>query len=71
VLFRSLLQNPDKWSKIELNVDRVTFIKDLERVNLIRNDVMHFDPDGIGKEDLEFVKKEARFLQVLREIAKG
>lgn len=66
-----LLQDPDKWRKVGLNVDRATFIKDLERVNLIRNDVMHFDPDGIGNEDLEFLGKEARFLQELREISRA
>ena len=66
-----VLQNPDKWCKVGLDVDRATFIKDLERVNEIRNDVMHFDPDGIGKEDLEFLRKETRFIQELREIAKG
>lgn len=66
-----LLQNPKKWDKVALRIDRATFIKDLERTNLIRNDVMHFDPDGIGPDDLEFLRKEARFMQELREITAG
>ncbi len=63
-----LLQNPDRWGKIGLNIDRTTFIKNLERVNAIRNDVMHFDPDGIGKDDLEELRKTAKFVQELREV---
>lgn len=65
-----LLQDPQKWCKVGLSIDRLTFIKDLERVNEIRNDVMHFDPDGIGNEDLRFLRKIARFIQELREIAR-
>jgi predicted transcriptional regulator len=63
-----LLQNEGMWKKVGLSIDRVTFIKDLERTNGIRNDVMHFDPDGIGPDDLEFLKKVAGLMQVLREI---
>lgn len=66
-----LLQNPDKWNKVGLAIDRSTFTKTLERVNVIRNDVMHFDPDGIGNDALEELRKTAKFLQELREISGG
>jgi hypothetical protein len=50
-------------------VDRGTFVRDLENVNTIRNDVMHFDPDGISPDDLEELRKTANFLQELRAIS--
>ncbi len=65
-----LLQNPERWHKISLNIDRATFVKDLEAVNKIRNDVMHFDPDGISPDDLINLQKTSKFLQQLRDITK-
>jgi len=65
-----LLQNPDRWQKVGLNIDRATFMKYLVVVNQIRNDVMHFDPDGISPNDLMNLQKTSRFLQQLRDITK-
>jgi len=65
-----LLQNPDRWQKVGLNIDRATFMKYLVVVNQIRNDVMHFDPDGISPDDLMNLQKTSRFLQQLRDITK-
>lgn len=65
-----LLQKPERWERIGLQVDRATFVKDLEVVNRIRNDVMHFDPDGISPDDLDDLRKMSRFLQQLRNATK-
>jgi predicted transcriptional regulator len=65
-----LLEKPERWHKIGLNIDRATFVKDLKDVNQIRNDVMHFDPDGISPDDLINLQKTSRFLQQLRDITK-
>jgi hypothetical protein len=40
----------------------------LDQVRDIRNDVMHFDPDGIPPDDLERLREFARFLQRLQSI---
>jgi len=37
-----------------------------ESVRRIRNDVMHFDPDGIPEKDLMTLREFARFLQRLQ-----
>jgi hypothetical protein len=37
-----------------------------ENVRRIRNDVMHFDPDGIPEKDLQAIREFARFLQRLQ-----
>jgi predicted transcriptional regulator len=66
-----LLENPDRWNKVGLPIDRATFCKELGRVRDIRNDVMHFDPDGIPPNDLECLRGVARFLQELQRICRA
>ena len=46
-----LLENPKRWEKLTLKIDRRTFVEELKRVGRVRNDVMHFDPDGPSPED--------------------
>jgi CBS domain-containing protein len=41
-----LIENPSRWTQLSLAIDRGTFCKQLDEVRRIRNDVMHFDPDG-------------------------
>lgn len=65
-----LLQKPDRWQKVGLKIDRATFVKYLEDVNQIRNDVMHFAPDGISPNELKKLQKMSRFLQELRDNTK-
>jgi CBS domain-containing protein len=48
-----LLENGDRWNKLAISIDRATFCKQLDGVRRIRNDVMHFDPDGIPQSDLD------------------
>jgi hypothetical protein len=50
-------------------LDRKVFTAQLDKVRLIRNDVMHFDPDGLSPDDLEVLRGFVQFLQKLREIA--
>jgi hypothetical protein len=64
----SVLERQDLWDKAALPVDRVAFVKQLTRVRDIRNDVMHFDPDGIPPSDLEALRDFTRFLQRLQTI---
>src|SRR3954464_12021021 len=65
-----LLQEPRRWDKLSLAVDRGLFCKGLDRVRQIRNDVMHFDPDGITDEDLQKLRDFANFLKELESITK-
>ena len=63
-----LLQNPDHWAILKLGIDRALFVSQLDRVREIRNDVMHFDPDGIGESDIKTLREFVQFLQGLRKI---
>lgn len=63
-----LLEEPDRWGRIAMRVDRKYFIESLDNIRRIRNDVMHFDPDGIPPEDTVALRDFARFLQKLETI---
>ena len=63
-----LLENPTNWKKISLNLDRVVFTEELHKVRGIRNDVMHFDPDGISEDDLKTLRRFVHFLQTLQDV---
>ena len=64
-----LLSKPEYWERLNLGVDRGQFVEHLETVRKIRNDVMHFDPDGLSPEDERMLRGVARFLETL--IRKG
>jgi predicted transcriptional regulator len=63
-----LLQNPDNWERLGLFIDRKVFVEQLNKVRVIRNDVMHFDPDGLSPDDLDMLRSFVLFLQRLREL---
>ena len=63
-----LIENPDNWRSLAIQIDRGVFIKQLDNVRLIRNDVMHFDPDGIADQDLDRLRDFVRLLQNLARV---
>ncbi|WP_163400634.1 CBS domain-containing protein [Flavobacterium fluviatile] len=56
----------ENWDKLNLAIERSHFIKQLDKIRQIRNDVMHFDPEGITQEQREDLIKMAKFLMELR-----
>jgi len=66
--YKRLLEEPSRWTSLKLGLDRAEFIKVLERVRVIRNDVMHFDPDGIEEGSLAVLRDFAKFLRALQTI---
>jgi hypothetical protein len=63
-----LLESEKNWKKLKLEIDRVEFIKGLDGIREIRNDVMHFDPDGLEEEDITTLREFALFLKRLRDV---
>ena len=57
-----IIEKPEHWDRLQLNIERSHFIKHLDKIREIRNDIMHFDPDGISAEQKEDLIKMARFL---------
>ncbi|WP_330443845.1 CBS domain-containing protein [Flavobacterium sp. C4GT6] len=61
-----ILEHPDRFHKLGLNIDRSLFVKQLEEVRLIRNDIMHFDI--ANKNDIrhiEVLKQTLNFMNTL------
>jgi CBS domain-containing protein len=61
-----IVGKPENWEKLNLSIERIPFIKQLDKIRQIRNDVMHFDPEGITKEQKEDLIKMSKFLMELR-----
>ena len=66
--YHRLLENPNNWNKLSISIDREVFIKNLEEIRLIRNDVMHFDPDGIADEDLSKLRIFVNLMQTIARV---
>jgi CBS domain-containing protein len=63
-----LLEKPEIWNELNLNLDRATFVKRIEEVRRIRNDVMHFHPDGISEKDIVTLRETSQFFQGLSKL---
>jgi predicted transcriptional regulator len=63
-----LMENPENWEAMSLSIDRATFIKRLEEIRRIRNDVMHFHPDGISTKDYNLLRQTNEFFEGLSKI---
>lgn len=66
--YARLLEPEKNWTKLKLEIDRVEFVKRLHEIREIRNDVMHFDPDGLEEGDLKNLREFAQFLKRLRDV---
>ncbi len=64
-----LFEEPNLWMKTKLQVDRKIFVKELDKIRVIRNDVMHFDPDGISEEDHELLHHFVRFIHAIQSLS--
>lgn len=60
-----LLDKPVNWARLAYDLSRTECTKQLREVGRIRNDVMHFHPDGISPEDMELLRDTRKFLQEL------
>ena len=60
-----LLESRENWHKLRLGIDRKLFVKLLNDVREVRNDVMHFRPDSFEPEDLEQVRMLRSLLEQL------
>lgn len=60
-----IIQYPENWENLGLRVDRVVFCAEMDKVREIRNDVMHFDPDGIDEEQYDQLRRFSRLMDEL------
>ena len=60
-----LFQNPTYWEKLSISIDRKTFCDHLEKIKDVRNNIMHFDPDGLDEQSIDTLRTFVRLLQTL------
>lgn len=65
---KRFLENPVNWMKSGYEVDRPSFCKELGEIVRIRNEVMHFDPDGLDPSDLTLLRKFVGWIHRLVQI---
>lgn len=51
------------WERIKLRLDRALVVGRLREVSRVRNDVMHFDPDGVSPSDMELLEDTVSFMR--------
>ena len=66
-----IIQNPENWENLGLRVDRVVFCAEMDKVREIRNDVMHFDPDGIDEEQYDQLRRFSRLMDELEALSQS
>lgn len=57
-----LIERPQIWDSMKLKVNRKLFCELLNKVRVIRNKIMHFDPDGLVEGDFETINNFYRIL---------
>ncbi|MFI7080608.1 hypothetical protein ACIBO1_25220 [Micromonospora sp. NPDC049903] len=65
--YQAVLDNPDCWKQLGWPLDRKTFVKRLDRLRKVRNNVMHFNPDPVRPAD---VGRLRNFLDLIRRYSK-
>lgn len=66
--YEHVLSNPKLWAKLKIKNCHEDFIKFMEEVRLIRNEIMHFEPDGIGEEKMQKLRNMARYLSEIASV---
>ncbi|MFH8348214.1 CBS domain-containing protein [Streptomyces sp. NPDC018045] len=64
--YQRILQNKDSWEALGWPLDRKVFVKRIDELREIRNDLMHFNPDPIPA---DAVQKIRHMIALLREYA--
>lgn len=61
-----LIENRDNWARLGLKADRAVFVKELDVVRQLRNDVMHFDSDRITDVERASLRNFVQFIHQLK-----
>ena len=70
--YRGIFGNKDNWERLGLDIHRREFIKNLEAVQEIRNEVAHFNPKGLDDGQRRTIRNVARFFdRVVRMTSAG
>jgi CBS domain-containing protein len=61
--YQRSLENPGSWAKLGWPLDRVAFVKRLDELRSVRNDVMHFNRDPVPADSVDKLRNILRMLR--------
>jgi len=61
--YQRVFENPAKWKQLAWPLDRRAFVRRLDELREIRNDIMHFNPDPLQEGTVEKVRYMLRLLR--------
>jgi CBS domain-containing protein len=61
--YQRVLENPERWAKLGWPLDRATFIKRLDDLRVIRNNVMHFNPEPLPRNTVDRLRYILKLLR--------
>jgi CBS domain-containing protein len=64
--YKRLLEREENWAQLGLKLDRGHMVAALDELREIRNDVMHFQPEGLDDRDLRAVRELVHLLREVR-----
>ncbi len=60
--YRRVLENADSWEKLRWPLDRLTFVRRLEELRQLRNDIMHFNNPDLPTDAVDKLRNFIRLL---------
>lgn len=63
--YQRVLERDELWKSLQVPLDRALFIKAFDQIRETRNDVMHFNADGVSTEQLQQLRNFATFLRTI------
>ncbi|MFE3827147.1 CBS domain-containing protein [Streptomyces sp. NPDC059092] len=55
--YQRILENPPMWETLGWPLDRRVFVKRLDELRKIRNELMHFNSDGVEENDVQKIRR--------------
>lgn len=62
-----LFRKGNNWERLNLNIDKGIFTKNLENIRDIRNDIMHFNIDKIESNQIKNLRQMDKFIRSLND----
>ncbi len=61
--YQRVLEVPSTWDRLDWHVDRQVFIRRLDVVRRLRNDITHFNPDPLPADAIRTLRTFMLFLK--------
>jgi CBS domain pair protein len=63
--YKRIIENPNLWGKLKIHADKKMLTDRLDEIRKIRNEIMHFAPDGIDKKAIVVLNDTSKYLATL------